>query len=258
MDIFSRISPLEEEMCRLQIQAEEFSGFVNEALKKIGISPGMSVADIGCGTGNVSFAMSHLVGSNGLVVGIDANPKAIDFCNKAASSKGIKNVQFMVGDAQKIDLESYRFDTVFSRFLLQHVKDPSASLKELIRIAKLGGIVMVEDCDLQCWTVEPEDKHVKQLWTWYESIIRQKGSDPAIGRKLYRMFVNNGLKPQVEVYSLPIVWENRRMWDSIVSVLKKLNDSSSDEIIKGIEDFKQKKESLFVFPLVFRVWAQVT
>jgi ubiquinone/menaquinone biosynthesis C-methylase UbiE len=255
VDIFSKIASLEEEMSRLQIQAEEFSGFVNEALKKTGISSGMSAADIGCGTGHVSFTMSQMVGPNGSVVGLDANPTAIDFCNKMALSKDIKNVKFVIGDAQNMELESSSFDLVFSRFLLQHVKDPDRSLEEMIRIAKPGGEVMVEDCDLQCWTVEPPDRYVDQLWTWYESVVRQKGSDPAIGRKLYRMFVSKGFEPQVEIYSIPIIWDNRRMWDSIFSVLKKLDDSS--KIIKGIEEFKEKKESMFVFPLVFRVWTRV-
>lgn len=255
MDIFSKISPLEEEMIRLQTQAEEFSDFVDNALKKMGISQGMSAADIGCGTGHVSFVMSQMVGSGGSVVGLDANPTAIDFCNKMAFSKDIKNIRFVTGDVQNMNLDSSSFDIVFSRFLLQHVKDPDRSLEEMIRITRPGGVVMVEDCDLQCWTVEPQNKYVDQLWTWYESIIRQKGSDPEIGRKLYRMFVNKGLEPRVEIYSIPITWNNRRMWDSISSVLKKLDDSN--EIIKGIEDFKQKKESMFVFPLVFRVWARV-
>lgn len=258
MDIFSEIASLEEEMLRLQTQAEEFSGFVNSALQKIGIVPGVSAADIGCGTGDVSFAMSRMVGSQGSVVGLDANPTAIKFCNNVAASNGIKNTRFMIGDAQRMDLESGKFDAVFSRFLFQHLHDPNSSLKEMIRIAKRGGFVMIEDCDLQCWTVEPEDKNVKQVWTWYESIVRQKGSDPIIGRKIYGMFIKAGLEPQIEIYSLPIVWKNRKMWDSIISVLRKINNDSTREIIDGIESFKQRKESMFVFPLVFRVWAQVT
>jgi ubiquinone/menaquinone biosynthesis C-methylase UbiE len=256
VDIFNKISPLQEEMSRLQTQAEEFGGFVAGALQKLGLTSGMSAADIGCGTGHVTFELSRLIGPRGLAAGLDANPTAIEFCKKAAEERGVKNTRFVIGDAQKIDFESCMFDAVFSRFLLQHVKDPGRTLKEMIRIAKPGGTVMIEDCDLQCWTVEPEDKHVKQLWTWYESIIRQKGSDPAIGRKLYSMFVQTGLKPQVEIYSLPVVWENRKIWDSIVGVLRKVNRGSDNEIIKGIEDFKQKKEALFVFPLVFRVWAK--
>lgn len=245
-------------MFRLQTQAEEFSGFVNAALQKIGLAPGMSAADIGCGTGDVSFAMSAKVGPKGSIVGLDANATAIKFCNSAAASRGVKNIRFMVGDAQKMDLESNRFEAVFSRFLFQHLKDPGISLKEMIRIAKPKGIIMIEDCDLQCWAVEPEDRHVRQLWTWYESIVRQKGSDPNIGKKIYGMLVRAGLEPQLEIYSLPIVWSNKRMWDSIVSVLKKINNDSARELISGIEDFKQRKESMFAFPLVFRAWARIT
>jgi len=243
-------------MHRLQTQAEEFSAFVVGALQKIGINAGMSAADIGCGTGDVSFALSSLIGPNGSVVGLDANPKAIEFCRNMALKKDIKNIEFEIGDVRKMDLASNHFDVVFSRFLLQHVKDPSGSLKEMIRITKPSGVIMVEDCDLQSWIVEPKDKYIEQLWKWYESIIEEKGSDPMIGRKLYKMFMENGLEPQVEVYSLPIIWDNRRIWDSITNVLKRINNPSSIALIDGIENFKQKRESMFIFPLVFRVWAR--
>ena len=245
-------------MDRLQIQAQEFSVFVNDSLAKLNISRGMRVADIGCGTGFVTFMMSSLVGNNGKAVGLDANPSAIQYCKRLLSERRIKNLEFIKGDAHKMQLPSVSFDVVYSRFLLQHLKEPRKSLQEMIRITKPKGIVMVEDCDLTSWIVQPEDKYVRQLWTWYESIVRQKGSDPKIGSKLYKLFVEEGLEPKVEVYSKPILNGNDKIWDSIIAVLDRLNIVYLDkEIIKGIRNFKQIKDAMFVFPLVFRVWAKV-
>jgi hypothetical protein len=138
------------------------------------------------------------------------------------------------------------------------VKEPRRSLREMIRITKSKGLVMIEDCDLTSWLVEPEDKYISQLWTWYESIVRQKGSDPKIGSKLYKFFVDEGLEPNVEVYSKPILNGNSKIWDSIIAVLNRINMGYLDrEIIQGIRNFKQRKDSIFVFPLVFRVWSKV-
>lgn len=256
MEVFSKIASLEEEMRRLQTQAELFSAFVDESVKKIGVMPGMSVADIGCGTGDVSFAFSRLL-DKGSVTGLDANPTAIDFCKKEARRRGISNVSFLVRDAMKTGLPSHSFDVVYSRFLFQHLKNPPVCLTEMLRIAKSGGTVMAEDCDLQHWVSEPANKHVDQLWRWYETIVKEKGSDPAIGRKLYSMFIDRGLQPQVEIYSLPLSWENKHIWDTILAVLEKIDGSPNREVIEGIRNFKERKEALFVFPLVFRVWAKV-
>lgn len=244
-------------MQRLQTQAEMFCAFVDDALKKMGVAPGMTVADIGCGTGEVSFLISQLVGSKGSVKGLDANPTAIEFCKKEAGRRGTRNVEFLVGDAHKMGFPSRSFDLVYSRFLLQHLKSPEACLEEMFRIAKPGSTVMVEDCDLGKWVVEPANKYVDQLWRWYGEIVSEKGSDPAIGRKLYGMFIDSGLKPQVEVYSLPISWNSRHVWDSILAVLEKIDDPSRREVIEGIRNFKERKDALFVFPIVFRVWAKV-
>jgi ubiquinone/menaquinone biosynthesis C-methylase UbiE len=245
-------------MDRLQIQAREFSIFVDDSLAKLSISSGMRVADIGCGTGFVSFIMSSLVGKDGKVVGLDANPKALRYCNRMLYRRRIRNLEFIKGNAEKMQLSSFSFDAVYSRFLLQHLKEPRKCLQEMIRITKPKGLVMVEDCDLTRWLVEPEDKAVRQLWTWYESVVRQKGSDPKIGSKLYKMFVEERLEPKVEVYSKPILNRNGKTWDSIIAVLDKLNSAYFDkQIITGIRNFKQIKNAIFVFPLVFRVWAKV-
>jgi ubiquinone/menaquinone biosynthesis C-methylase UbiE len=256
VELFSKIASLEEEMRRLQTQAELFSVFVDESVKKIGVTPEMSVADIGCGTGDVSFRISELL-TKGTVTGIDTNPTAINFCKKEARRRNASSVNFLVRDALKTEFHSDFFDLVYSRFLFQHLTEPASCLAEMLRIAKPGGTVMVEDCDLQHWASEPENKYVDQLWKWYEAIMKEKGSDPAIGRKLYGMFIDKGLRPQVEVYSLPLSWEKRRMWDTILAVLEKIGGSHNREMIEGIRSFKERKDSLFVFPLVFRVWAKV-
>jgi ubiquinone/menaquinone biosynthesis C-methylase UbiE len=256
VEVFSKIASLEEEMRRLQTQADLFSVFVDESVKKIDVTPNMSAADVGCGTGDVSFKIAQLL-SNGTVTGIDANPTAIDFCKTEARRRGISNVNFLIRDALKTEFQSHSFDLVYSRFLFQHLKDPAACLTEMLRIVKPGGSVMVEDCDLQHWISEPANEYVDQLWKWYETIVKDKGSNPAIGRKLYSMFVEKDLRPQVDVYSLPLSWEKSRMWDTIIAVMEKLGGSQNKELIEGIRNFKERKDSLFVFPLVFRVWAKV-
>ncbi|MGB8153806.1 MAG: methyltransferase domain-containing protein, partial [Nitrososphaeraceae archaeon] len=67
-------------MTRLQTQAEEFSSSTEESMMKLGIKPDINVVDIGCGTGNVSFMISPMVGELGQVVGVDSNQYAIDYC----------------------------------------------------------------------------------------------------------------------------------------------------------------------------------
>lgn len=256
MDIFSQIQSLKEEMTRLQTQAEEFSSSTEESLMKLGIKSDMNVADIGCGTGSVSFMISRLVGKLGQVIGVDSNQYAINYCNEIVRSKGIPNIKFMISDATRLEFESHTFDVAYSRFLFQHVKNASEALREMVRVTKPGGAVMVEDCDLFTWLVYPKNESVSKLWHWYESIQVERGTDPEIGRKLYSMFLDEGLEPSVDVYSKSVYLNRHIFWKSITGVLEKINNEELKSLINGIQEFAVTSNSLFVFPLVFRVWAR--
>lgn len=256
MDFFSQIQSLKEEMTRLQTQAEEFSSSTEESMMKLGIKPDMKVVDIGCGTGSVSFMISPMVGELGRVVGVDSNQYAINYCNEIARSQGILNAKFIISDATSLDFESHTFDISYSRFLFQHVKDASQALSEMVRVTKPGGVVMVEDCDLFTWLLYPKNESVSKLWHWYESIQLERGTDPEIGRKLYAMFLDEGLEPSVDVYSKSVYLNRDVFWKSITAVLERINNEELKRLINGIQEFAMTPNSIFVFPLVFRVWAR--
>ena len=257
MDVFSQIESLKEEMFRLETQAEEFSTSTEESLAKLEIKPGFKAVDIGCGTGNVTFLISPMIGEQGLVVGVDSNQNAINYCTEAARIKQISNAKFMIADACNLDFDSQTFDIAYSRFLFQHVKEPKEPLRQMIRITKPRGFVMVEDCDLFTWLVYPKNESVSKLWHWYESIQLERGTDPEIGRKLYAMFLEEGLEPNVDVYSKSVYRNRNVFWKSITAVLEKLDYDQLKNLIGGIEEFAKTPNSLFVFPLVFRVWARI-
>ncbi|MGC2426892.1 MAG: methyltransferase domain-containing protein [Nitrososphaeraceae archaeon] len=248
---------MKEELTRLQTQAEEFSSSTEESMMKLGIKPDMKVVDIGCGTGSVSFMISPMVGELGRVVGVDSNQYAINYCNEIAQGNGILNTKFMISDATNLDFESHIFDVSYSRFLFQHLKAASEALREMVRITKPGGLVMVEDCDLFTWLVYPKNESVSKLWHWYESIQIERGTDPEIGRKLYAMFLDEGLEPSVDVYSKSVYLNRDAFWKSITAVLEKIDSEELKSLISGIEEFAMTSNSLFVFPLVFRVWARI-
>jgi ubiquinone/menaquinone biosynthesis C-methylase UbiE len=257
LDVFSQIQSLKEEIVRLQTQAEQFSSSTSESLAKLGVKSGMYVLDVGCGTGSVSFMIAPIVGSRGLVIGVDSNPHVIYYCKDMSRKLGANNTKFFEADATRLDLETQSFDITYSRFMFQHIPEPKKALREMIRVTRQGGYIMVEDCDLFTWIVSPENESVSKLWHWYESIQVDRGTEPRIGRKLYSMFLQEGLKPSVDIYSKSVTANENNFWKSITSVLEKIENAELKSLIRGIDEFADMTDSMFVFPIVFRVWSKI-
>ena len=98
------------------------------------ISPGMSVLELGCGTG---YYTRELEKTGALITAIDISP---DLLNIASSTISSHNVTFRVNNAYAMDFDNELFDTVIGISVLHHL-DIEKALSEVYRVVKTGGIV---------------------------------------------------------------------------------------------------------------------
>src|SRR5262245_65510257 len=87
-----------EELERLVRQARFFGAISDYLFREAGIGPGMRVLDVGCGAGDVAFAVARIVGPSGAVVGVDRSPEAVLLASRRAEADGLENVTFRVAD----------------------------------------------------------------------------------------------------------------------------------------------------------------
>lgn len=92
------------------------------------------ILDLGCGTGADSLNFSKFSKS---VVGLDVDSH--NHWEKLRSSK----IRFVVGNSGKLPFGNNQFDCVFLKDLLHHVKDVEKTLKEIKRVTKKGGTVII-------------------------------------------------------------------------------------------------------------------
>jgi ubiquinone/menaquinone biosynthesis C-methylase UbiE len=116
----------------------------------------MHVADFGCGVGAMTRNLAEMVGPAGSATAVDLYEpqlaQAADLCARC----GLSNVSFWKADARNTGLPDNIFDLVYCRFLLIHLPDPSACLREMKRILRPGGIVFVEDGELSSGKIDYE------------------------------------------------------------------------------------------------------
>jgi SAM-dependent methyltransferase len=118
------------------------------------LSPGMSVLDVGCGTGAITRGIAEAVGPSGVVIGVDRNRGLLERARVHCPS--LPNLRFEEGDATRLEYEA-RFDVVTAARTLQWIDDPKAALERMTRAAKPGGLVVVLDYNhsLNVWHPAP-------------------------------------------------------------------------------------------------------
>lgn len=122
--------------------------FLNPAIKKLrkfGIIEGSTIIDYGCGTGACIKAATELVGESGTVYAVDVHEMAIASVEKLLNKQNLTNVIPVLSDGKKSDIKDDTADLVYALDMFHMVKDPDIFLKELCRIIKPAGVLIIED-----------------------------------------------------------------------------------------------------------------
>ena len=112
------------------------------------IKPGAHVLDYGCGPGNYTIAAAKLVGPSGKVYAVDIHPLAISEVQNKADIKGLRNVQTILTDCNT-KLPDSSVDAVLLFYVLHDFKNPDVIIKELNRVLKPMGVLLVIDHKLE-------------------------------------------------------------------------------------------------------------
>lgn len=107
-----------------------------------GVDEGMTVADVGTGTGFVSAGIAPRVGQ---VFAVDNSPAMLEVARKNLGELGVANVELLEGDVKSLALQDACVDAAFANMVLHHAEDPASMLREMARAVKSGGVVAVVD-----------------------------------------------------------------------------------------------------------------
>jgi ubiquinone/menaquinone biosynthesis C-methylase UbiE len=156
------------------------------------LKPDMKVLDIGCGPGTITVDMASYV-PRGHITGLERAEGVLSQARALAEEKGVKNVDFVVGDANGLSYEDQSFDVVICHQVLQHVRDPIGILKEMYRVTKMGGFVAARESDYGAFVWYPSLDGLSEWSRLYDIVARNNGGEPNAGRMLHSWARQAGL-----------------------------------------------------------------
>jgi arsenite methyltransferase len=128
------------------------------------LEPGERVLDLGSGAGTDSLIAAQMVGEDGFVTGVDMTPEMLAKARQAAAEMGVRNVEFVEAEAERLPFPDESFDAVISNGVIDLIPDKDAVFDELFRVLRSGGRMQIADVTIQN-PVSEEGRQRIDLWT---------------------------------------------------------------------------------------------
>ncbi|MEM7504529.1 MAG: methyltransferase domain-containing protein [Pseudomonadota bacterium] len=168
---------------------------------RAGISAGMRVLEVGCGSGEVTSLLAQMVGSAGFVLAVDSNQHALNAAEQRLLSDGARNFRFMCADvsdprALLCQSEATTFDAVAGRRVLMYLDDPVAVLSGLRRWLSRDCIVVFEEIasTLGSGGSVSMPAH-EQASRWLSGMLDAEGAERSLGLQLPSVYARAGFVP---------------------------------------------------------------
>lgn len=176
------------EIERLETQAGALAADTDILLGRIGVGPGWSCLDLGCGPGGIVEHLVRRTAGTGRVVGFDSDPVFLEHARSR-----IRGAEFVQGDAYATGLPAGGFDLVHMRFIAGTAGKPEALLAEAIRLARPGGTVALQEADISTLHCYPPHPAWDRLRSALADVFTGVGADIRLGQRLFALARHAGL-----------------------------------------------------------------
>ncbi|MGV3614434.1 MAG: methyltransferase [Fimbriimonas sp.] len=227
-------------------------------LRRAGLRRGGTFLDVGCGAGDLTRRVAALGVE---AVGVDVDPAFI-----ARAQARPSGARFEVRNVTELDAIGRSFDVVYARYLLSHLTEPVAALRAMMKVTRPGGPVVVEDIDFDLHVAEPRPAAFDRYLDLYRAVVLHRGGDPILGRRLYRLAADAGLRDvQVRVHvQIPTQGEARHITTLTLAGIRDAvvregmaTESEVDSLGEELRALEETPSALVSVAGTYGVWGRV-
>jgi ubiquinone/menaquinone biosynthesis C-methylase UbiE len=127
-----------------------FAECKRESYDLLAAGPGSRLLEVGCGLGDDAATLAKRVAPGGSVVAVDGSQAMVDAARQRHGD--IAGLSFENADATQLPYEDATFDGCRIDRVLQHIADPAAAIREMVRVLRPGGVLVAFDNDWETMT----------------------------------------------------------------------------------------------------------
>jgi SAM-dependent methyltransferase len=223
----------------------------------------MRCLDVGCGNGAVTLKLALRVGSTGVAVGMDRDERCLELARQKAAQHKLP-ADFRAQDVTDLR-EVNAYDLVYSRFLLTHLPKPDEALDRMVRAARRGSWVIVEDIEFAAHFCYPPCPAFSRYVDLYQRVVQRKDGDPNIGPRLLSLLLDTGLdEVHVEVVQptfrsgagkrIPAITMEHIQEAVVQEGLA--SGQEVERIVADLDQFAAAPRTILSLPRIFQVWGR--
>jgi ubiquinone/menaquinone biosynthesis C-methylase UbiE len=206
-----------------------------------------SILDIGCGTGIIANELAHRSLPNGSVLATDISREQLNIAQVISINENSRNINFLQISAEDIDMIGRKFDVIYCRFVLSHLKNPEIVIAKIVSLMHSDTILICEEPeDIDCLYCKP---HEPIFDIWKQAMFKQvelSKSDFIIGKTLPDILKKYKIKT-CHILSVQPVMDNfhlkQQLWLGIQELKTRLvesrfaSESELDTLIQSLKIF---------------------
>ena len=116
-----------------------------ETAVRHGLEPGMTVLEVGPGSGTYTIGAARRVGAQGRLVTVDIEPKMIERVGRRAEAEGLENIEARVANVYDLPFEDGTFDVVYMIAVIGEIPEPQRAMQEFHRVLSPSGTLVFSE-----------------------------------------------------------------------------------------------------------------
>lgn len=211
-------------------KSTEFINHVKqESYKILNFSNQDVILEIGCGNGYDSIELAKKVlHSKGRVIGLDVDVDFVETSKKNAHTASCSNIEFVVGDAEKLPYADNYFSIIRAERVFQHLKNPLTVFNEALRVLKPGGQLLLIETDWPGMNIYLKDFSLEEkiIHTLTHKVLVNGNAS----RTLLSYYIDSNVY-NIKMKILPVMINEYKIANELINFDHILNAGKTNKII---------------------------